>query len=75
MDYNLKNLPSTEISEFVIDGIDQIRHLVICADKKLGLWIEINTAKKPLKDAKITGPYEIKFKYVDGTSEIKKILD
>ena len=71
---NPKNLLFPKISEFVIDEIDQSRHLVICADNQLGLWIEINTAKKPLKDAKIIGPYEIQLKYVDGTSEIKKIL-
>jgi hypothetical protein len=71
----LKKWLFPSISSFVIEEIDHIRNIVVCEDKRLGLRVEVLTANKPVKEARIVGPYEILLTYQDGTTQIKKILD
>jgi len=71
----LQNLLMPADSSFVIIDIDHLRKVVILEDAHLGLTVNIPIGEKPLKEAKILGPYSVLFTYADGTKEKKRILE
>jgi hypothetical protein len=65
---------SEKLSDFEIVQVDEDNGVVLLEDKEIGLQAKVSIGKKKFAEAKVTGPYQIRITYADGSTQLKQFL-